>query len=115
MKRIRCPSCDEGELILVDDIVSDIEGHLFVGKGKRCTFCREEFIDEKEGQRMIETSRKLGIWGTPLKLHRKLSKSARGTVFRIPTDIEKNMNLKGNEEILISKIGKNKILVEVNG
>jgi antitoxin component of MazEF toxin-antitoxin module len=46
-------------------------------------------------------------------LHRKLSQSARGTVIRIPTDIEKNMKLKGNEEVLISKIGKNKLLIEI--
>ncbi|MBU0627770.1 MAG: hypothetical protein KKC75_01150 [Nanoarchaeota archaeon] len=113
MKNKQCPVCEKGNLIEVDDIISEIEGHLFVQKGERCSACSEEFISEKEGQRMIEVSRKLGIWGEPLKLHRKLSRSARGTVLRIPSDIEKNMHLKGEEEILISKIGKNKLLIEI--
>ncbi len=109
----KCPVCEKGRLVEVEDIVSEVEGHFFVQKGKRCMNCGEEFINEKEGQKMIEIARKLGIWGEPLKLHRKLSKSARGTVLRIPTDIEKNMHLKGEEEILISKVGKNKLLIEV--
>jgi len=113
MKNRICPVCEKGNLIEVDDVVSEIEGHFFVVKGNRCSGCNEEFIKEKEGQRMIEIARKLGIWGEPLKLHRKLSKSARGTVLRIPLDIEKNMHLKGEEKVLISKIGKNKLLIEV--
>ncbi|MBN1156155.1 YgiT-type zinc finger protein [Candidatus Woesearchaeota archaeon] len=108
-----CPICKKGNLVEVNDIVSEVEGHFFIQKGKRCSSCGEEFIDEKEGQRMIEVARKLGIWGQPLKLHRKLSRSARATVLRIPTDIEKNMNLKGDEEVLISKLGKNKLLIEI--
>ncbi len=62
---------------------------------------------------MIEIARMLGMWGEPLKLHRKLSRSARGTILRIPVDIEKNMHLTGSEEVLISKIGENKLLIEV--
>lgn len=108
-----CPVCNKQTTIKVHDIVNDIEGYNFVVKGERCTSCGEEFIDEKEGQQMIQIARKMGIWGKPLRLHRKLSKSARGTVLRIPTDIEKNLHLKGDEEVLISKIGPNKILVEV--
>ncbi len=108
-----CPTCNKEMIMKVDDIVNDIDGYFFVIKGERCTHCGEEFIDEKEGQRMIQIARKLGIWGQPLKLHRKLSRSARGTVLRIPTDIEKNLHLKGDEDILISKIGPNKVLLEV--
>jgi hypothetical protein len=109
----KCPVCEKGNLVEVEDIVSEIGGHFFVVTGKRCASCNEEFINKKEGQKRIEIARNLGIWGEPLKLHRKLSQSARGTVLRIPTDIEKNMKLKGNEDVLISKIGKNKLLVEV--
>ena len=109
----KCPVCEKESFVEVDDIISEIEGHFFVTKGKRCVSCGEEFINEKEGQRMIEIARRMGIWGTPIKLHRKLSRSARGTVLRIPIDIEKSMKLKGDEEILISKIGKNKLLIEV--
>ena len=108
-----CPKCERSKLSGVDDIVSEIEGHFFVVSGKRCSSCGEEFIAEKEGQKMITIAHNLGIWGEPLKLHRKLSQSARGTIIRIPTDIEKNMKLKGNEEVLISKISKNKLLIEV--
>ena len=108
-----CPVCGKGNLIEVDDTISEVEGHLFVQKGHRCTNCGDEFLNEKEGQKMIDIAKKLGIWGAPLKLHRKLSRSARGTVLRIPTDIEKNMYLKGDEAVLISKIGKNKLLIEL--
>ncbi|MBS3132003.1 hypothetical protein J4212_06220 [Candidatus Woesearchaeota archaeon] len=108
-----CPMCEKESLTEVDDAVLEVEGHFFVVKGKRCASCGEEFVSEKEGQKMIEIARRLGIWGEPLKLHRKLSQSARGTVLRIPTDIEKSMKLKGNDEVLISKIGRNKLLVEI--
>ena len=110
----KCPVCEKGELVEVDDIVSEIEGHFFIEKGIRCNKCGEEFIPEKVSQRTIEIAKRLGIWGEPLKLHRKLSKSARGTVLRIPTDIGKSMHLKGEEEVFISKIGKNKLLIEIN-
>ncbi len=110
----KCPVCENGNLVEVGDIVSEIEGHFFVEKGKRCEKCSEEFLDEKQSQKTIEIARRLGIWGEPIKLHRKLSKSARGTILRIPSDIEKNLHIKGEENVLISKIGKNKILVEID-
>ena len=109
----KCPVCEEGYLVEVEDIVSEIEGHFFIERGSRCTKCGEEFIHEKQAQKTIEIAKRLGIWGEPIKLHRKLSKSSRGTVLRIPTDIEKSMHLKGQEEVYISKIGKNKLLVEI--
>ena len=107
-----CPNC-KGKVVEADDIIADLEGYVFIVKGTRCVSCGEEFIDEHEGQRMITAAKRLGVWGEPLKLHRKLSKSARGTVLRIPIDIEHNLHLKGDEEVVISKLGKNKILVEV--
>ncbi len=109
-----CPVCEKGNLIKVDDLVSEIEGHYFVESGKRCTECSEEFINEISGQKTIEIAKRMGIWGSPLRLHRKLSKSAGGTVLRIPSDIEKDLKLKGTEDIFISKIGKNKLLIEIN-
>ena len=57
-----CPLCEEGKLIDVDDIVSEIEGHFFVERGTRCDKCGEEFIPEKQAQKTIEIARKLGIW-----------------------------------------------------
>ncbi|MEK6936665.1 MAG: hypothetical protein AABW58_01185 [Nanoarchaeota archaeon] len=109
----KCLICEKGTLVEVDDIISEIESYFFIEKGKRCTNCSEEFLDEKTSQKTIEIARRLGIWGEPLKLHRKLSRSERGTLLRIPADLEQNLNLKGDEKVLISKIGKNKILVEV--
>ncbi len=100
-------------MIQVDDILSEVEGYILVEKGERCTHCGEEFISEKEGQRMINIAKRLGIWGEPLKLYRKLSKSARGTVLRIPTDIEKKLGIKGDEMVAISKCGEKKIVIEV--
>jgi transcriptional regulator NrdR family protein len=111
--RTRCPVCRKGELVPVDDIVSEIEGYTFVERGRRCTACGEEFIPEEESQRMIKVARRLGIWGEPLKLRRKLSKSGRGTVLRIPSDIERSLGLRGDEEVSVSKAGK-KIIVEIH-
>ncbi|MFQ6062737.1 MAG: hypothetical protein ACE5J9_06125, partial [Methanosarcinales archaeon] len=112
-----CPICEKGTLIEVDDILSEVEGYVFVEKGERCTQCGSEFIPECEGARMIKIARKLGIWGgpprEPLKLYRKLSKSANGITLTIPEDLEKNLNLKGDEEVIISKFGSKKILIEV--
>ena len=107
-----CHVCN-GKLAPVDNIEFNLDGHTFVVKGERCTNCGEEIIGEAEGQRMIELARKAGVWGKPLKLHRKLTKSGRGTVLRIPTDLEQNLKLKGNERVAISKVGEKKFLVEI--
>lgn len=112
MKEKICPKCEKGILFPAEDIVSEVEGFVFVEKGERCDNCGEEFISEEEGQRTIRVAKKLGIWGEPLKLFRKLSKSARGTVLRIPSDIEKNFGLTGNEKVAISRVGKRKIMIE---
>ena len=110
MKR-NCPKCEKGSLVEVDDIVSEISGYVFIENGERCTKCGEEYINEKDAQRTIEIARKLGIWPKPLKLHRSLSKSGRGLILRIPSDLEKDLKLKAGESIAISKIG-NKIIIE---
>ena len=111
-KRV-CPICENGTLQPVDDILSELSGYVFIEKGERCSGCGEEFLAEEESERMIRIARKLNIWGQPLKLYRKLSKSSGGTTLRIPSDLEKNMDLKGNEAIEISKIGLRKILIEI--
>ena len=110
---MKCPTCKKGRLADVEDILHELENYVFIIKGRRCTVCGEEIIEETEGQKMINAAKKMGVWGTPLRLHRKLSKSARGTVLRIPIDIEKSMHLEGNEHITISKIGNNKLLIEI--
>jgi len=112
-KSLRCPACGKGELVPADDIVSEIEGYTFVERGRRCTVCGEEFIPEEESQRFIKVARRLGIWGGPLKLRRKLSRSGRGTVLRIPSDIERSLGLRGDEEVSVSKAGR-KIIVEID-
>ncbi|MBI4406452.1 hypothetical protein HY571_00900 [Candidatus Micrarchaeota archaeon] len=108
----KCPVC-KSEMKEAENILSEIEGYVFIEKGLRCVKCGEEFISEKEGQKMIQAARKLGLWGEPLKLYRKLSKSARGTVIRLPSDIERALGIKGNEEISISKIGK-RICIDIS-
>lgn len=110
--RTRCPVCGKGELVPADDIVSELEGYTFVERGRRCTACGEEFLAEEESQRLIKVARRLGIWGEPLKLRRKLSRSGRGTVLRIPTDIERALGLRGDEEVSVSKAGR-KIIIEL--
>lgn len=47
----QCPVCDEGYLVEVEDIVSEIEGHFFIEKGRRCSKCGEEFIHERQAQK----------------------------------------------------------------
>ena len=107
----KCPICSKGKLKEVEDIVSEIEGYVFIEKGERCNKCSEEFIREREAQKTIEISKRLGIWPKPLKLHRSLSKSGRGLILRIPSDLEKDMKLKPGSHIAISKIG-HKIIIE---
>jgi hypothetical protein len=110
---MKCPKCGKGELLAVDDILSDIEGLTFVERGHRCNACSEEFIDEDESNRTIKVARRLGVWGEPLKLRRKLSQSGRGVVLRIPEDLRKSMGLKGTESIALSKVGSKRILLDV--
>ncbi len=107
----KCPVCEKGGLIEVDNIVSEMDGYVFVEKGQRCTECGEEFIHEKDAQRTIEVAKKLGVWPQPLKLHRSLSKSGRGLVLRIPSDLEKDLKLKSGESVSISKVGS-RIIIE---
>src|SRR3972149_1998760 len=109
----RCPVCGKGELVPADDIVSEVEGYTFVERGRRCTACGEEFIPEEESQRLMKVARRLGIWGEPLKLRRKLSRSGRGTVLRIPADVERSLGLRGDEEGSVSKAGR-KIIIEIH-
>ena len=110
---VKCPVCEKGELLPVDDILSDIEGYVFVERGERCNRCGEELIPEEEGERTIRLARRLGIWGEPLKLRRKLSRSGRGVVLRIPSDLQESLRLKGDEDVFVSKVGKKRLLVEV--
>lgn len=110
MKR-KCLICEKGYLEEASDIITEIEGYIFVAKGHRCSNCKEEFPLEEETSRLIQTAKILGVWPEPLKLHRTLSKSGRGLVLRIPSDLEKQLKLKENTEINISKIG-NKIIIE---
>ncbi|MEK6907218.1 MAG: YgiT-type zinc finger protein [Nanoarchaeota archaeon] len=107
----QCPSCEKGNLEKVEDIILEISGYIFVVKGERCNKCNEEFVDENETKKTITIARRLGVWPEPLKLYRKLSKSGKGLVFRVPSDLEKQLQLKEGKEITISKIG-NKILIE---
>lgn len=111
---MRCPVCGKGTLVRVDDILSEIEGLAFVERGHRCSACGEEFIDQEDTERTIKVARRLGIWGEPLKLHRKLSPSGRGVVLRIPEDLRRSMALKGNETVSLAKIGKNRVLLEID-
>ncbi len=110
---MKCPVCEKGDLVRVDDILSEIEGFAFVERGHRCPVCGEEFIDESDSERTVKVARRLGIWGEPLKLHRKLSPSGRGIVLRIPEDLRRSMNLKGSETVSLAKVGKKRILLEV--
>lgn len=109
----KCPVCEKGELVPVSDIVSEIEGYTFVEVGERCNSCGEEFIPEEVAQKTIDAARRLGVWPEPLKLYRKLSKSGRATVLRIPSDLEEQLGIKGDERVAISKIGERKFVVEI--
>src|SRR3989338_10690200 len=107
----KCPMCEKEEMIRVEDIILPVEGYIFILKGERCNKCNEEFPYEEETQRTIEVARKFGVWPEPLKLYRHLSKSGGGLVFRIPTDLEKQLKLTEHTEVGITKMG-NKIIIE---
>lgn len=68
----KCLICKKGNLVKVEDIVLEVEGHIFTVKGERCTSCKEEFLFEEETKRTITMAKKLRIWPEPLKLHQKL-------------------------------------------
>ena len=110
-RRKACPSCGRSELVPVNDIISEFGGYVFVEKGERCTACGEEFPYEEESQKTIEAARRLGVWPEPLKLHRKLSRSGGTLVLRIPSDLERQMELKEKTEVAITKVGR-KIVIE---
>src|SRR3989344_7983066 len=105
MKKRLCLNCEKGFLIKVDNIIVEMDGYVFIAKGEICTNCKEEFLFEDETNRIIESAKKLGIWPEPLKLYRHLSRSGRGLIFRIPSDLEKQLKLSENTPIDISKIG----------
>lgn len=107
----KCLICEKGELIKAEDITLEVEGYVFIVKGERCAQCNEEFPYEEETQKAITISRKLGVWPTQLKLYRHLSRSGGGLIFRVPSDLEKQLKLNEKTEIAISKIG-NKIVIE---
>src|SRR3989338_75890 len=107
----KCLICEKGELQKVEDITLEISGYVFVVKGERCTNCQEELPYEEETERVINVSRKLGVWPEPLKLYRHLSKSGGGLIFRVPSGIGRQMRLNESTEISIVKIG-NKIVIE---
>jgi len=110
-ERKKCPSCEKATLVEVADIISELGGYVFVEKGERCTACGEEFPYEEQSQQTIEAARRLGVWPEPLKLYRKLSRSGRTLVLRIPTDLEKQMELREETEVAITKVGS-KIVIE---
>ncbi len=64
MKKCHCG----GELLPVDDIVSEMNGQNIIVRGHRCRKCGEEILSEEEAQRMIVLAKRLGVWGEPLKL-----------------------------------------------
>ncbi len=107
----KCLVCEKGNLEKVEDITLELDGYVFVLKGERCSSCKEEFPHEEETARAINAAKKLGVWPEPMKLYRHLSKSGGGLIFRVPSDIEKQLNLNETIEIGISKVG-NKIVIE---
>lgn len=111
MKEKKCPACEGGNLVKVDDILSNIGGYIFVEKGERCAKCGEEFIDEHDSQKTIMIARHLGVWPEPLKLQRHLSRSGNSLVLRIPADVERQLKLRPGERVEISRVG-NKIVIE---
>jgi len=110
----KCKICEKGNLIAVEDIALDVEGYVFILRGERCDSCNEEFPYQEETQRAISIARKLGVWPEPLKLYRHLSKSGKGLVFRVPSDLEKQLKLNENIEISITKVGKKMVIEAEN-
>ena len=53
----KCPVCEKGMLVPAEDIVSEIEGMIFIERGERCTHCNEEFIPEETGKKTIEIAK----------------------------------------------------------
>ncbi len=111
MKTRTCPACGKGALEPANDIVSELGGYVFVESGERCSQCKEEFPFEKDAQKTIEAARRLGVWPEPMKLYRTLSEVGRSLVFRIPSDLERQLGLKAGDEVAITKLGR-RIVIE---
>ncbi len=107
----KCPVCEKRTLAAAEDITLEISGYVFIVKGERCGQCQEEFPYDPETKKTIEVAKKLGVWPEPLKLYRHLSKSGGGLIFRIPSDIERQLELNESVEITITTLG-NKIVIE---
>ena len=58
----RCPVCEKGTFVKVEDIMFELEGYVFILRGERCDLCKEEFPFEEETERAIHAAQKLGIW-----------------------------------------------------
>ena len=49
----KCPSCEKGNIIEVEDIILDIVRYTSILKGYRCIKCKEEFPYQDETQKFI--------------------------------------------------------------
>jgi hypothetical protein len=110
--RAPCHVCG-GAYEKVDDIHCPFPGGIVVTSGYRCAGCGEEIFDEADMNRLISAAKKVGAWGGTTSLRRKLSRSGRTTVLRIPADIERILHLKGDETVDIEVAGKRKFIVQV--
>ena len=108
----KCALCG-GTLSRADDIVCEFPEGAIVTAGYRCVACGEEIFDGADIDRLIGAARKIGAWGGKTTLRRKLSRSGRGTILRIPVDLERALAIKGDETVDIEVMGKKRFVVQV--
>lgn len=81
-KKMKCQNCEKGDLIEVNDIASELDGYVFIAKGKRCGNCNEEFIDEKEGEKIIQLAKRFWSLGKFSQTSQKIKQKRKRNCFK---------------------------------
>lgn len=109
LSKMKCPSCNQGEL--KKSKIREEQFGVFLGEyeGLRCNICGESFLDEKATHDILQRSKELGIFG--LEATTKVTKSGNSLSIRVPKKLAEFMKLKEGKEVRMHPAG-NKLIVE---
>ncbi len=107
----KCPIC-EGTVKKVKT-KAEIEG-VTLAEGldvEKCSKCGEEFYTLEQMSFLRKKAQEKGVWGSGLRLRRKITRSGKRLALYLPTDIERNLKLKKGEAVDIWTEGR-RIIIE---
>jgi hypothetical protein len=70
-------------------------------RGFRCPKCKSELIPIEEGKRVQQLAEKLGLFGAPNALNRKIAQSGNNLVVYVPKEYERQLGLAKGDPIKI--------------